>query len=587
MSRIAEASQLIALEWQRIAAQNDGGQSPVAADFTMAWEKLWAEATARPDEWMQRGLQLWHDWLEISQVSLARMLGEETAFPFSYERRDRRFADEEWSANPFFACLRHMYLRGCDNMREWAHAMCDGDEKMRRRYDFYVNQYLEAVSPSNFAATNPAAMREFMATNGASLARGMENMLCDLRATDRHFNIKLSPPGAFVLGKNIATTQGDVVFRNYLMEIIRFRPSGKAVSAVPLLIIPAWINKYYIFDLSEEKSFVRWCLAQGFDVYVISWANPDAGMAGVTFDDYLIDGALAALDFVRAHSGAPAAALMGYCLGGTLLSCLLAYLAKKGRANEALSAAFLTTLLDFSDVGDFSIFLDADKVRHIEEEMRRGGGLMDGKAMGNIFSLIRANDLIWNFVVNNYLLGKEPAPFDILHWNADVTNLPAAMHSFYLKNMYVDNKLMAPDALSLAGVPLDLGRITTPCYMLAASEDHIAPWQSVFNGCRLLTQAPLHFVLAGSGHVAGVINPPAKQKYGYAVAEAAPSAYASAEEWAKNAARRAGSWWEDWANWQRGLIGESARPALPEPSPLGEAPGDYVRRSYAQAPVKA
>ncbi|MET0154524.1 MAG: class I poly(R)-hydroxyalkanoic acid synthase [Rickettsiales bacterium] len=578
MSRIAELSHLVAMEWQRIAAKGEGEPSPFAEDFGKVWEKIWMDAASRPEEWLRHGMELWCDWMEIARVSYERALGADVAFPFSYERRDRRFSDEEWSANPFFAGLRHMYLRGCESMREWAYGLCGDDEKMRRRYDFYVSQYLEAISPSNFVATNPAAMREFIASHGASLVKGMENMLGDLRATDRHFHINLSPPNAFTPGKNIAISPGDVVYRNYLMEIIRYKPKGPTVAAVPLLLIPAWINKYYIFDLSEDKSFVRWCVERGFDVYVISWANPDARMAGVTFDDYLIDGALAALDFVRKHSGSKRAALMGYCLGGTLLACLMAYLAKKGRAHEALSASFLTTLLDFSDTGDFSVFLDADKVRRIESQMLRSGGLMDGKAMANIFSLIRANDLIWNFVVNNYLLGKEPAPFDILHWNADVTNLPAAMHSFYLKNMYVDNKLMAPNALSLAGTPMDLGAISVPSYFLAAKEDHIAPWQAVFNGCKLLLESSVTFVLAGSGHVAGVINPPAKQKYGYATS---PSEVKTAEEWAAKAVERAGSWWENWEKWQRELMGEDVRPARENAESLAPAPGDYVRRSHA------
>ena len=580
MSRIAELSQLVAMEWQRIAADENSGESPLAQDFGQVWEKLWLESTSRPEEWLERSFNFWQDWMEISRVSLERMMGGEAPFPFAYERRDRRFSDEEWNANPFFAGLRHMYLRGCDHMREWTHSVCGGDDKLRRRYDFYVNQYLEAVSPSNFAATNPAAMREFVDTQGASLVRGMENMLRDLRATDRHFHIKLTPPGAFELGKNIATAKGDVVFRNYLMEIIRYAPKGKKVAATPLLLIPAWINKYYILDLSEEKSLVRWCVDRGFDVYVISWANPDASMAHVGFEDYLKDGALAALDFVRKHSGSKQAALMGYCLGGTLLACLLSYLHKHGRGNEALSAAFLTTLLDFSDTGDFSVFVDAERLQHINSQMQRSGGVMDGKAMANIFSLIRANDLIWNFVVNNYLLGKEPAPFDILHWNADVTNLPAAMHSFYLQNMYVENNLAKPGGVSLAGVPIDFSAVTTPCYFLAAREDHIAPWQAVFNSCKLLAQAPLTFVLAGSGHVAGVINPPSKNKYGYVSAAESPVHLPQAEEWAQIAQEQAGSWWENWEKWQRGLMGDATRDALPEKNPLAPAPGDYVRTSY-------
>lgn len=572
ITALTETATQIAAEYARLAAESVADPASITG-ASRVWGEMCARMIARPDMWMKYYTAFWQEYS-------AAMSGQP-----SPAAADKRFQDEGWTQDAFFAAMKDVYYRSCRQAESWVDELAGGDAELRKQYDFYVRQYLDAVSPSNFPATNPAVMRAFLESKGESLLKGMRGLLDDMKASKGFLTIRHTPEHAFKLGENIAATPGDVIFKNYLMEVIRFTPAKAKIASVPLLLIPAWINKYYILDLSAQKSFADWLRKQGYDVYIISWVNPDASLKNVTFEDYLKDGALAALEAVKKAAGSDAVSAAGYCLGGTLLACLLAHLEKKGRAKDIASATFLTTLLDFSNAGDLSIFIDRERIQALEESMSVSGGVMEGRVMSNIFSLIRANDLIWNAFVNRYLLGKEPMPFDILFWNADSTNLPAAMHIYYLRNMYADNKLCIPNALSMAGTPVDLSAITVPCYFLATKDDHIAPWEAVFNSCRLLEKAAKTFVLAGSGHVAGVVNPPERKKYGYFAPKPAKNNAAlpaNPAEWLEQCSEKTGSWWEHWHAWQQSFAG---KPVTPKPTekPLYPAPGEYVLRSFAAA----
>jgi polyhydroxyalkanoate synthase len=414
-----------------------------------------------------------------------------------------------------------------------------------------------------------------LTSGGHNLLRGLENLLDDLERGGGDLRPSMSDETAFELGRDLAVTPGAVVFRNRLMEVIQYAPSTRHVHARPLLIVPPWINKYYILDLRPENSLIRWAVAQGYTVFTVSWVNPGPELAAVGFEDYLREGTLPAIECVRSIcDGAPVNAV-GYCLGGTLLAATLAWLAARGESPVA-SATLLTTLLDFGDPGELGVFLDDRQIQALERRMTRRGYL-DGGEMALTFSLLRANDLIWSFYIHNYLLGHRAYAFDLLYWNADSTRMPAAMHSFYLRQMYLHNRLRQPDALSLAGERIDLGRIDVPTYFLSALDDHIAPWRSTYAGTGL-PGGEVRFVLGESGHIAGVVNPPERGKYGFWVNEDVPT---SPEAWLDGATRHPGSWWEDWNAWLRPRAGESVKARSPGSArwpPLGDAPGTYVRQ---------
>jgi polyhydroxyalkanoate synthase len=435
---------------------------------------------------------------------------------------------------------------------------------------YYTRQIIDAVSPSNFALTNPQVLKATADTGGENLVKGMKNMLRDMEKGKGALSISMTDTNAFEMGKNVASTPGKVVFQNDLMQLLMYQPSTKTVLKRPLLIIPPWINKYYILDLQPKNSFIKWAVDQGHTVFVISWVMPDAKLAKKTFDDYMLEGPLAAMDAIAKCSGEKEVNAIGYCLGGTLLACTLGYLTAK-KDNRIRTATFFTSLIDFAKPGDLGVYVDEAQVDALEKRMHKRGGYMEGSEMAGTFNMLRANDLIWSFYVHNYLLGKDPFPFDLLYWNSDATRMPMAMHLFYLREMYIKNRLVQPGGVTLDGTPIDLSKVKSPAYFISTVEDHIAPWATTYTGARTLGGAN-KFVLGGSGHIAGIVNPPAANKYGYWTnAKLVPKA----EDWLAGATKHDGSWWTDWDKWIR-----SHNPEKPVPA---RVPGDALRGGKLKA----
>jgi polyhydroxyalkanoate synthase len=526
---------------------------------------------ARPDRLLQaqvdlmtRNLDLWQS--TFRQVTLA---DAPMAAP-----QDRRFADPSWR-HPVFDLVRQSYLTTSDWMIKLASDVDAGDPMTKRRLEFFVTMLTDTFSPANFLASNPAALEEAVKTNGQSLVRGMENFAADLKRGNGQLAIRQTDTQRFKVGENVATAPGKVVFQNELLQLLQFNPSTEQVHEVPLLIITPWINKYYIIDLRPENSMVRWLTGQGFTVFVTSWVNPDAGMAEKTMEDYLADGALSALHQVIVQSGSSTVNAVGYCIGGTLLSCAMAYLAERDSSSLINSATFFAAQQDFTEAGDLLLFTDEAWLRDVESTIDKAGGVLPGAAMAEAFNMLRANDLIWSFFVNNYLMGKEPKAFDLLFWNSDQTRMPKALHMFYLREFYKENKLSKAE-LVLAGVRLDLSKVTTPIYVQSSKEDHIAPYRSVYRGAQLFG-GPVTFTMAGSGHIAGVINHPDAKKYQHWINSDLPP---SVESWIEGAKEHPGSWWPHWGAWLASRSGpmEPARdPAAGPLPPLEDAPGSYVQ----------
>ena len=518
---------------------------------------------------------------DLWRYAAARAAGEEPEPVVPPERGDRRFADPAWQQLPAFDVVRQAYLVTVRRLRALYADLPGLDRQARRKLDFYLRLYLNAIAPSNFLATNPVALREAAATGGHSLLRGLRQLLEDLERGEGRLRIRSTREDLFTLGVDLATTPGKVVFRNELMELIQYAPATERVHRRPLLIVPPWINKYYILDLRPRNSFVRWVVEQGITVFLISWVNPGPELAHKSFEDYLSEGPIAALDAIRTQLGGRAGCnVLGYCIGGTLTACLLAWLAARGERRIG-AATFLTAMTDFSEPGDLGVFIDDAQLARLERHMETCGCL-DAAYMQTVFSLLRDNDLIWNFVINNYLLGREPPPFDLLFWNADGTRMPCMMHRFYLRKFYLENRLVEPGGITLLGESLDLGRITLPCYFLATREDHIAPWESIYRGARRFG-GPVRFVLGQSGHIAGVVNPPVAGKYGYRTHGRPP---AEPADFLTRGRRHDGSWWPDWMRWLRrrsGALVPARDPAAGPLTPLDEAPGSYVRQRVAAA----
>ena len=544
----------------------------IAQAFFEAWQRLLAD----PLRIAEMQVKLWQDYMALWQNSMLRMFGQDATPVVQPHKADRRFRHEDWENNFLFDYFKQSYLIAAKHLHQSLGGVAGLDEKTAKKVDFYTRQYIDAVSPTNFLLTNPEALRETLSSGGQNLLKGLNNLLEDLaRGEDGQLRVRMTDTSAFRLGENIATTPGKVVFQNEIMQLIQYAPLTDQVHATPLLIIPPWINKFYILDLRESNSFVRWAVEQGHTVFVISWVNPDERLAHKRFDDYLTDGTLAALDVLRDITGEPKANVIGYCLGGTLLAAALAWLAAKGEDRVA-SATFFVTMIDFARPGELEVFIDEQQVAALEKKMEERGYL-EGSEMATTFNMLRANDLIWSFVVSNYLLGKDPFPFDLLYWNGDSTRMPAAMHGFYLRNMYLKNLLREPGGITLAGTPIDVTRVKTPAYFISTAEDHIAPWQSTYAATRLLG-GPIRFVLGGSGHIAGIINPPAANKYGYWTNENLPR---RADDWLAGAKQQAGSWWVDWASWVADHAGDpvaARQPGTRKYPAIEEAPGSYVRQ---------
>jgi polyhydroxyalkanoate synthase len=493
----------------------------------------------------------------------------------STQSKDRRFSDEAWE-QPGFSQLKSIYLSFCDTTLALMDKIPDLDEKQKQRVKFFVRQWLSAISPSNFLMTNPVAIRETQITGGMNLIKGLQNYLDDWQRGNGLHNVRMTDLTAFQPGKNLAITPGKVIYQNPLMQLIQYAPTSDKVSQRPLLIVPPWINKYYILDLQPENSFVKWVVDQGYTLFIISWVNPDPSLKDKSFEDYMELGILAALDAIEQQTGESAINALGYCLGGTLLGATLGYL--KAIGDDRISAAtFLTTLLDFTYPGELGCFLSEPQLDILEQQMA-AEGVLDGRALALTYNLLRENDLYWSYHVNNYLLGKEPPAFDLLYWNSDATNLPAAMHSFYLRNMYLENRLKDPGGIQLKGVDIDIRQIDIPCYFLSAEKDHIALWESTYLGAQKLS-GEVTFVLAGSGHVAGVINPANRGKYSYFTH---PNLAETAVDWFANAEQTPGSWWPHWNDWLKQYSGkevDARDPSQGKLTPIEDAPGHYVLKT--------
>jgi polyhydroxyalkanoate synthase len=528
-----------------------------------------------PARLMQANLELWQSHMALWQQAAAAMAGQPMEPVASPEPGDRRFRHPDWEANPFFALVKQSYLITSRWLVDTMAGVAGLDPQTAKKVEFYTRQFADAFAPTNFPWTNPEVLRATADSQGQNLVRGMENFRRDLDRGGGQLRITMSDPEAFELGGNIATTPGKVVFQNDLIQLLQFTPTTPNVHRMPILMIPAWINKYYILDLTAKKSFVRYAVSQGYTVFVISWVNPDERLASKTFDSYLLEGVIAALDAIEAATGEHHVSAVGYCIGGTLLGVALGYLA--GLGDERIRAATLfTAQVDFSEPGDLAVFVDEPQLDNLDQMMGEKGYL-ESQAMFTTFNMLRANDLIWSFYVHNYLLGRDPMPFDLLHWNADATRMPRLMHLFYLRQMYIRNNLVKPGAITLAGVPIDLTKVTVPVYLQASREDHIAPFRSVFKAKHNFS-GPVRFVLAGSGHIAGVINPPEANKYQYWLNPAEPQ---EVDAWIAGATEHPGSWWPDWNAWLAAQSGDDVPARVPGDGRLPvveDAPGSYVRQ---------
>jgi len=535
-----------------------------------AYMDLYARMLMDPSALAAASINFWMDSMRLWQSSWLRMLGQDAPAVAQPAKGDARFKDQEWSDNFLFDYIKQSYLIAARHLQ---HAVANVEglpEESEKKIAFFTRQYVDALSPSNFVATNPQVLRETLASGGQNLIKGLNNLLADIEKGGGQLRISMTDEKAFQLGKNVATTPGKVVFQNDLLQLVQYQPTTSSVFRRPLLILPPWINKFYILDLREKNSFIKWAVDQGHTVFVVSWVNPDAKLASKGFDDYLTDGALAAMDAVRKVTGEDKLNVIGYCLGGTLLGTVLAWLAAKGD-DRVGCATFFVSLLDFSQPGELGVFIDEAQVENLERRMNERGYL-EGSEMASTFNMLRSNDLVWSFVINNYLMGKDPFPFDLLYWNSDSTRMPARMHSFYLRNMYLKNRLGVPGGIELAGVPMDLSKVTVPAYFISTAEDHIAPWKTTYKGAKYLG-GPVRFVLGGSGHIAGIVNPPVAKKYQYWTNEAFPG---TADEWLSSATSHPGSWWEDWQRWMEAQNGGDKVPARIPANALEDAPGSYV-----------
>ena len=572
MADVAERGQRIVGDFLRRQAEDSSKPDPL--NIGHAFMEMTAKMMANPAQLVQAQIGFWQDYLTLWSNTARRMMGGDAPAVIEEARGDRRFKDDAWRENEVFDFIRQSYLLSSRYFTSVVQGTEGLDAKTAQKVDFYTRQFVDAMSPANFVMTNPEVLRRTAETGGANLLKGLTNLLSDLERGKGKLRIRMTDDSKFKVGENIAVTPGKVVFQNDLMQLIQYAPTTETVYKRPLVIFPPWINKFYILDLRPKNSLIRWAVEQGHTVFVASWVNPDEHLSQKGFDDYMKEGVLAALDAIEAATGERAVNAIGYCLGGTLLATTLAYMAVK-KDTRIKTATYFVTMTDFEEAGELGVFIDEEQLQGLEQRMEKRG-FLDGREMATTFNMLRANDLIWSFVVNNYLLGQEPFPFDLLYWNDDSTRMPAKMHSFYLRRMYQANDLCKPGGITLLGTAIDLRKIKVPSYLVSTREDHIAPWKSTYRGTQLYT-GPVRFVLAASGHIAGVVNPPEGGKYSHWVNEELP---ASPDEWFAGATELAGSWWPDWQRWVSGqdkamvparVPGEGKLPALED------APGSYVR----------
>ncbi|WP_417483838.1 class I poly(R)-hydroxyalkanoic acid synthase [Maricaulis salignorans] len=562
---------------------------PQADPFHAApeFKEVWQHIVTQPDLMMKAQAELAKGYLDLWSNTTRRVMDKPVEPTIKPEPGDKRWRSDDWTENPVFDAIKQSYLMNQHFMMGLVQGVEGVDERTKRKVEFLTKQMTDALSPTNFALTNPDVLRETMRTHGANLTQGLENLVEDLQAGGGgRLALRQTDMDGFRVGIDLATTPGKVVFQNEIIELIQYAPTTETVKQRPLLIAPPWINKFYILDLREKNSMIRWLTQQGFTVFLISWVNPGKELKDKTFEDYMHQGLLAAIDAIEDATGETSVNTVGYCVGGTLLASTLAWLEANGTPERIASATFFAAQTDFELAGELLLFVDDEWIAEIERLMDAQGGVLDGRTMADTFNLLRSNDLVWSFVVNNYLLGRQPQAFDLLFWNADQTRMPKALHLWYLKNMYRDNKL-AKGELDFNGVKLELGSVHTPVYMQASRDDHIAPYPSVYRGARLFG-GPVRYMMAGSGHIAGVINHPDAHKYQYWTNDALPG---TVEEWLEGATETPGSWWLDWRDWlyQRSGKAVAARqPGGGKLTAIRDAPGSNVLvRSDAKDAGKA
>ncbi len=566
--------------WQKMATQPSTAEDPagsVMTDFTQAFRELGEAMISNPNKVIADQMEMMKQQQELFQQTALRFMGQDVDPVVAPEKGDKRFKDEQWSENPMFDYMKQLYLLQGQTLMKMIKDTDGLSDHSRQKVEYLVRQYVNALSPTNFANLNPEVIRKTMETGGSNLVSGMEQLLEDLETSvSGALNVAMTDTSAFQVGRNLATTEGSVVYQNDLMQLIQYTPTTAQTYKRPLLVVPPFINKFYILDLREKNSFIKWLVDQGHTVFVISWINPGPSLRNKGFENYMLEGPIAAAEAIEQATGEKGVNAIGYCLGGTLLSATLAY-QKKKKKETIKSATFMATLMDFSKPGEIGVFINETAIAGLEKQMD-ALGYYDGRQMAFSFNTLRENDLFWSFFINNYLKGERPAAFDLLYWNTDSTNLPAAMHSFYLRNMYLNNQLIEKDALELDGVKIDLSAIKAPSYFISAAQDHIALWQATYTGAKVLG-GKNRFVLGGSGHIAGIVNPPEANKYGYWTNEKLPE---SADDWYQGSENHEGSWWLDWQQWvlKQGDMDmvDVRQPGDGKLETLEEAPGRYVKQ---------
>ena len=572
---IAERSQKLLQDFAE-KYKADGPQPADPLRLTQTFMDFTAKMLADPNRLLQAQMELWQQYMNLWQVTAQRMMGQKVEPVVEPAKGDKRFNDPAWKDEVVFDYLKQSYLLTARWLQHTVKEVEGVDDKTAKKVDFYTRQFIDAMSPSNFAMTNPQVVKATVESKGENLLKGLQNLLTDLERGKGTLAIRQTDMKAFKVGDNVATSPGKVVFQNKVMQLLQYAPATEQVYEMPLLIVPPWINKFYILDLKPENSFIKWATEQGYTVFVISWVNPDAQLTSLVFEDYMKLGPLAALDAIKQATGEEKVSAIGYCIGGTLMATTLAYMAARGDDRIA-ACTFFTAQVDFTEPGELGVFIDEDQLASVEEMMSKKGYL-EGSEMATTFNMLRANDLIWSFVVNNYLMGKAPFPFDLLFWNADATRMPAAMHSYYLRNMYQKNLLVKPGGLVVDNVPIDLRKIAIPVYLQAGKDDHIAPAKSVYKATQIFG-GPVRFMLAGSGHIAGVVNPPRNKKYQHWLNETAKNP-TTLDEWRAGAQEFPGSWWHDWDKWLSAKSGSKVPARVPGQGGLPaieDAPGSYVK----------
>lgn len=571
-------------ETLRMSSQANSTGTSVMFDIMDNWRKFANNTGNQPGSVVEEQVQLWQNQMQLWQNMLMKLSGKEAHAVIAPEKGDNRFKDEQWTENPIFDFLKQSYLLTVDSMMQSIENASDLDEKSRQRLSFFTRQWLNAIAPSNYIWSNPEVLRLTMESGGQNLVQGVKQLVEDMEKSADALNIRMTDTSAFKVGESIATTAGKVVFRNRMMELIQYTPTTKKVHKRPLLIVPPWINKFYILDLREKNSYIRWALNEGHSVFVISWVNPDSSYKDVGMMHYMHEGLLAALDVMSEITGEKDANVIGYCIGGMLLALTLCWLTEKGQAQRIASATFWTTMFDFSDPGDIGVFIDEKIVSAIEKEEERQG-VFDGRMMAVAFSLLRENSLYWNYYVQNYLKGERPIAFDLLFWNSDCTNVTAALHRFLLRELYLGNKLIKKGELEFDGVKIDLSKVTTPSFVVSTLQDHIAKWRGGYKATQIMG-GDVKFVLGESGHIAGIMNPPTG-KYGYYSCEENPE---NPDEWYEKAEKHQASWWLAWKDWVAPYAGEEVKAREPGVDAKGkpwdivcDAPGEYVQVTAEEA----